>query len=174
GCTPAHHKKLSDPANFKTVEHALGTDLTKLASDLQRENELAKDALRHPKRRCYDLRNNVNFVVLKTIRGFVLGTVNADRDSMQGNLMHMKQDRSRFEQEIRDFVNDGVAVPAGAERAIRAITRKISIATDKTNHIISRINIAVRHAYRLADRLASRICKNASPGTSLPRVDPVS
>src|SRR5215468_3315709 len=75
GCAPPHHK-LSDPANFKTVEHALRTDLTKLTSDLNRENVLADNARRHPQRLCYDLKNNVNFVVLKTIRGFVLGTVN--------------------------------------------------------------------------------------------------
>src|SRR5215831_17122752 len=91
GCTPAHHK-LSDPANFKTVELALRTDLTKLTSDLKRESKLADSARRHPPRLCYDLKNNVNFVVLKTIRGFVLGTVKADRDSMQGNLDHMRQD----------------------------------------------------------------------------------
>jgi len=172
GCTPAHHK-LSDPANFKTVQHALRTDQRKLAGDLQLEKTLALSASRHPQQLCYDLRNNVNFVVLKTIRGFVLGVVAADRDDMQGNLDHMRQDKSRFEQDIRDFVNDGVAAPAGAKRAAAAITKEISIAMHNTNRMISRINHGVQKAYAIANGLAPSAgpCKNAGPGTAMPSVD---
>ena len=81
----------SDPAKFKTIEHALRTDLTKVEHDLQRE---VHD--RHPgasgKREspCYNLKNNVNFVVLSTIRPFVLTTVAADRNSMQKFINHMR------------------------------------------------------------------------------------
>ena len=61
----APSRNLSDPAKFKTVEHALRTDLTKVVHDFGRERRHANaGASGKHERDCYNLKNNVNFVIL--------------------------------------------------------------------------------------------------------------
>jgi hypothetical protein len=170
---PTHN--LSDPAKFKTIEHALRTDLTKVEHDLQREvHDRRRGASGNRESRCYNLKNNVNFVVLSTIRPFVLTTVAADRNSMQNDINHMRSDRSGFEKDILDFINDGVARPVGANRAIAEITQKIIRAKAKANRMISAVNKEVRKAYAIANDLASGRCFGDGPGTHIPRIAPLS
>jgi len=173
GCaSPA--RNLSDPAKFRTIEHALRTDLTKVVHDLQRERVEADAGARGSgESPCYNLKNNVNFVVLTTIRSFVLGTVTADRNSMQNNINHIRSDRSGFEKDMFDFVNDGVPRPAGADRTVKEITKKIDDAETRANHTISEVNGLVRQAYHIANGLASGRCIGDGPGNQMPRVAPV-
>jgi hypothetical protein len=167
-------RNLSDPAKFKTIEHALTTDLTKVVHDLNREKHDARaDPSGRQESQCYNLKNNVNYVVLNTIRTFVIGTVSADRNSLESNINHMRRDRSDFEQDIFDFINDGVARPAGAQRAIRNITTKIRQAKENANHTILAVNQVVRNAYHLANGLATGSCIGDGPGNQMPRVAPL-
>jgi len=171
GCA-SPRSNLSDPAKFGTIEHALSTDLTKVVLDLQRERGDAQPSrLRVP--RCYNLKNSVNFVALKTIRNFVLGTVTADRNSLQSNINHIRNDRSNFGKDMLDFANDGVPRPAGATRAIAEITKKINHAKAAANRIISRVNKMVRTAYGIANGLASRQCLGDGPGNHMPQIAPL-
>ena len=164
----------SDPAKFRTIEHALRTDLTKVVHDLQRERDEANaGAMGSGESPCYNLKNNVNFVVLTTIRNFVLGTVTADRNSMQNNINHIRSDRSGFEKDMFDFVNDGVPRPAGADRAIEEITKQINNAKTKANDMISAVNGLVGQAYHIANGLASGRCIGDGPGNQMPRVAPL-
>jgi hypothetical protein len=124
-CADPHHR-LSDPAKFRTIEHALRGDLTKVNLDLQREARDARPGAsgkREP--RCYNLKNNVNYSALVTIHNFAVTTVAVDRQSMQNNINHLRRDRSGFQRDIFDFINDGVARPVGANKAIAEISQKI-------------------------------------------------
>jgi len=161
-------RNLSDPAKFRILEHTLRTDLTKVADDYSRE----QGAGHHRKHvsKCYNLKNNVNSVVLNTIHNFVLGTVTADRNTMQANINHMRNDISSFEQDITDFINDGVPSPAGAKMAIREMRTTISHAITHVNSTISAVNDVVRNAYGFANHLALVGCPGAGPGTQMPRV----
>ncbi len=171
GCQPAP-SSLSDPAKFRTAVHALRTDLTKAARDFRREKHDARLGAdgRHGEPRCYNLKNNVNFVVLKTIRNFVLGTVTADRKNVQIDINHIRHDRATFKQDMFDFLNDGVARPAGAKRAIEQITAKIILAKSRANRLISAINSVVRNAYRTGNTLATGHCIGDGPGNQVPQV----
>src|SRR5262249_14868110 len=165
---------LSDPAKFRTIEHALRTDLATVIDDLRHERHVAKLGASGPgEPPCYNLKNNVNYVVLATIRNFVLGSVTADRNSLQSNINHIRNDRSSFEKDMFDFLNDAVTRPADATRAIREITRKINQAKDTANRIISAIDNRVRKAYRIANRLALRGCPGDGPGTQMPPIKPL-
>jgi hypothetical protein len=165
---------LSDPAKFGTIVHALRTDLTKIARDLQREKSEANAGASGPgESPCYNLKNNVNYVVLTTIRNFALGAVTADRNSLQSNINHIRSDRSNFEMDMFDFVNDGVARPAGATRAIAEVAKKINHARETANSIISRVNKKVRTAYGIANGLALGRCLRDGPGNHLPRIAPL-
>jgi hypothetical protein len=161
-------RNLSDPAKFRILEHTLRTDLTKVADDYKREQGVGVHR-RHVSI-CYNLKNNVNSVVLNTIRNFVLGTVTADRNTMQANINHMRSDISSFEKDITDFINDGVAGPSGAKRAIRDMTTTTSHAITHANSTISAVNDIVRNAYGFANHLALVGCPGAGPGTQMPRV----
>jgi hypothetical protein len=175
GCA-SPRSNLSDPARFGIIEHALRTDLVKVVHDLQREHTETSDAGAGPSgpgAGCYKLKNNVNYVTLTTIRNFVLGTVTADRNSLQSNINHIRSDRSNFEKDMLDFVNDGVARPAGATRTVREITKKINHAKATANSIISRINNKVRNAYGIANGFALNRCPNNGPGSHMPHVAPL-
>lgn len=173
GCQrpPGH---LSDPADFRTAVHALKTDLNKARLDLRRE--LRKVRLgangRGGEPDCYNLTNNVNFIALKTIRNLVLRTVKADRNNVQRDINHIRHDRSDFKKDLADFLNDGVARPVGARRAIEQITAKIILAKAKANGLISAINGVVRRAYQTGNALAATVaqCAGRGPGFQLPRV----
>ena len=170
----APRNNLSDPAKFGTVEHALRTDLTKVDLDLGRERrDMRLRARGHRVSPCYNLKNNVNFDVLTVIHDFVVTTVTSNRNSMQTDMNHMRSDKSGFQRDITDFINDGVARPAGARKAIAAITTKISRAKNRANRLIADVNAGVRTAYRIANQLASAHCLGAGPGTAVPRVPPV-
>ena len=167
--SPPHN--LSDPAKFRTIVRGLRIDLQKLDHDLRREERNVDDGASGKRESpCYNLKNNVNFIVLKSIRPFVLGPVTADRNNMQIDINHMRSDRSGFEKDIFDFINDGVARPAGANRTIAEITKKIIKARAKADRIISALNKDVREAYAMAHKLAAGQCLGAGPGTQIPRV----
>jgi len=171
GCA-SPRSNLSDPAKFRTIQHALATDLATLREDLHHETSVAKAGATGPgEPPCYNLKNNVNFVVLKTIRTFVLGSVTADRNSLQSNINHIRNDRSNFEQDMFDFLNDGVNRPVGATKAITEITQKINHAKAKANSVIRKVNHVVRKAYDIANNLALlRGCVGDGPGTQMPRI----
>jgi hypothetical protein len=172
GCKAAPPSSLSDPAKFRTAVHALRTDLSKAARDFRREKHDARLGAdgRRGEPRCYNLRNNVNFVVLKTIRNFVLLTVTADRKSVQIDINHIRHDRTTFKQDMFDFLNDGVARPAGAKRAIEQITARIILAKSRANRLISAINRVVRNAYNTGNTLAAGHCIGDGPGNQVPQV----
>lgn len=166
--------RLSDPADFRTAVHALKTDLKKAHLDLQRElRKVRLGANGHGgEPDCYNLENNVNFVVLKTIRNFVLRTVTADRNNVQRDLNHIRHDRSDFKKDLADFLNDDVARPVGARHAIEQITAKIILARASANRLISAINGVVRRAYQTGNALAATVakCSGHGPGFQIPRV----
>jgi hypothetical protein len=162
-------QNLSDPAKFRTIENALRTDLTKVDLDLQLEaHDAYAGASGKRESPCYNLKNNINFVVIEAIRQFVMATVTSDH-----NINQMRSDRSGFEADIFDFINDGVARPAGANRAIAEITTKIILARANANRIISAVNNDVRMAYDIANDLASGRCIGDGPGTQMPQVLPL-
>jgi hypothetical protein len=163
---------LSDPADFKTAVHALKTDLTKVRHDLKRElRKVHRGATGHRgEPRCYNLRNNVNFVALKTIRNFVQGTVKADRDNVQTDINHIRRDRTDFKKDLADFLNDGVSRPAGARHAIEQITGRIILARSTANQLIRAINRVVREAYGRGNGLAAHGCIGDGPGSQMPQV----
>jgi hypothetical protein len=172
-CADPHHR-LSDPAKFRTIEHALRGDLTKVNLDLQREARDARPGAsgkREP--RCYNLKNNVNYSALVTIHNFAVTTVAVDRQSMQNNINHLRRDRSGFQRDIFDFINDGVARPAGANKAIAEISQKIIQAKATANRIISEVNDDIRRAYAIANHLATGRCRGDGPGSQVPQVPPV-
>jgi len=163
---------LSDPADFKIAVHALRTDLAKVRHDLRREltkaNQRARGHAGEPA--CYNLKNNVNFVVLKTIRNFVQRTVTADRNNVQADINHIRHDRSDFKKDLADFLNDGVARPVGARRAIEQITGRIILAKSTANQLINAIDGVVRRAYARANAVAAHRCFGDGPGNQMPRV----
>jgi hypothetical protein len=166
---------LSDPADFNTAIHALRTDLTKAHLDLHHELRLearlgANGKAGEPS--CYSLKNNVNFVALKTIRNFIVRTVSSDRNDVQIDLNHIRHDRSDFKKDLADFLNDGVARPHGARHAIEQITAKIILSKARANRLISKINSAVHSAYSTGNALAAEApkCFGAGPGSQIPSV----
>jgi hypothetical protein len=165
---------LSDPAKFNTAIHALKTDVKKVRRDFWREK---RDAIHGPRGRgesgaCYNLKNNVNFVVLKTIRDFVQRTVTADRNNVQRDINHIRHDRSDFQKDLDDFLNDGVARPSGARHAIEQITARIIFARSTANDNIRRINHVVSSAYRLGNAVAAEAaeCAGDGPGSQVPSI----
>jgi hypothetical protein len=164
---------LSDPAKFKTAVHALRTDLTKVRHDLQRETrDASHGATGRGQPLCYNLKNNVNFVVLKTIRNFVVRAVTADRNNLQKDINHIRHDRSDFKKDLDDFLNNGVARPIGARHAIERITGKIILTKARGNRLISAINEAVRTAYQRGNAVAGTVseCSGDGPGGQIPRI----
>src|SRR5260370_41464052 len=74
-----------DPPRFTTVLHAVSTDEAKIASDLRGERA---DAAAGPngagEPACYNLVNNVDDDAVRSIAGFVVNNVVADRNNVQG------------------------------------------------------------------------------------------
>ena len=162
-CTPLQQARL-DPLKFSTAEHLLQTDQAKMHFDLRRE---VADASAGPNGRgalpaCYNLVQNLN-VEITSMDNFARGTVTDDATALQGDVNVLRAARGDFERDINDFVNDGVARPAGEPGTLQAITDKIERALKDARRPISAIWADLSRAHSSARSLATGPCKNDPP-----------
>lgn len=162
-CSPLQQARL-DPLKFSTAEHLLQTDRAKMNFDLGRELADAGAGPNGPSGlpACYNLVQNLN-VEITSMDNFARGTVTDDATAVQGDVIALRAERGDFERDINDFVNDGVARPAGEPGTIEAITDRIEGALADAHAPISAIWADLSAAHSSARSLATGPCKNDPP-----------
>ena len=152
-----------DALRFSSAQHFLRTDLVKMKLDLWRERSEAGPGAPGPTvASCYNLRQNVD-VEINTMDSFAAGTVTDNVAAMQSNVATLRAERSDFERDINDFVNDGVVRPKSEPATIEAITVQIRAAVTEADATIMRIRAKLQEAHSSAARLATSSCASAAP-----------
>jgi hypothetical protein len=155
-----------DPPRFATVVHTLQADALKIASDLQQEKDaVARTTGSGGEQACYSLFNNVDYEAVKAIAGFISNSVINDQTDMQNDINQLRANIASFNSDIASFINDGVARPAGAAKAVSDVSAAIRQTKNAANKEISSMNAAVRQAYAVADKLA---VKGGCPASDRP------
>jgi outer membrane murein-binding lipoprotein Lpp len=158
------HQSPHDPPKFSSVIRTLNTDLAKIRGDLRRERRDASAGAAGPgEPACYNLVNNVNFDVLKTIDNFAQSTVSSDVTNLQNDIDTLRSDVRSYQADLADFINDGVRSPTGSNGEIREIHHRIRQVVARANRIIKGLQAAISSAYKIADHLAVGHCSSDKP-----------
>jgi hypothetical protein len=159
-------KDPADPPKFSSMSSLLTSDQAKISTDLGIVgNDAAQGQSGAGEPPCYNLQNNVT-PDAQAIGAFVSNDVDNDLAKLQMDINTIQADVVNFNQDIADFVNDGVPMPAGAAEAVSQITTDITGEVTTVNGLIESMQANVDAAYEDGNDLANGTCSGDGPGTA--------